>query len=54
VSDASSLYAGAASLFDVTSGTNSSSGCTFAYFCTAEAGYDGPTGNGTPNTSAAF
>jgi subtilase family serine protease len=54
VSDASSLYAGASSLFDITSGTNSNAGCTVAYLCTAEVGYDAPTGNGTPNTSAVF
>jgi subtilase family serine protease len=32
---------------DVTSGTNGS--CSPSYLCTAGAGYDGPTGNGTPN-----
>lgn len=45
---ASSLYAApAGSLNDVTSGSNGSCGGT--YFCTAGAGYDGPTGLGTPN-----
>ncbi|MFM5953218.1 MAG: hypothetical protein ACKOPE_02805 [Novosphingobium sp.] len=44
---ASSIYAAAASNFnDVTSGSNGSCGGT--YFCTAAAGYDGPTGRGTP------
>jgi subtilase family serine protease len=54
VSDASGIYAKASSLFDVTSGTNSSTGCPFAYYCNGEVGYDGPTGNGTPNTDLAF
>jgi hypothetical protein len=36
----------------VTSGSNGS--CSVAYFCTAEAGYDGPTGLGTPDGTAAF
>ncbi|MDQ1710393.1 MAG: hypothetical protein QOG49_1778 [Frankiaceae bacterium] len=46
------------SLYDVTSGSNGrcthgkSSGA--AYLCTAGVGYDGPTGNGTPNGTAAF
>lgn len=49
---AASIYANKASLNDVTSGTNGSCGGT--YFCTAGAGYDGPTGNGTPNGVAPF
>ncbi|NMM22312.1 MAG: peptidase S8 [Phycicoccus sp.] len=40
------------SLFDVSSGSNGS--CTFAYLCTGVSGYDGPTGNGTPNGTGAF
>jgi hypothetical protein len=32
---------------DVTSGSNAAS-CTFTYLCTAGAGFDGPTGIGTP------
>jgi MYXO-CTERM domain-containing protein len=40
-------YANRGSFFDVTSGTNGS--CATSYFCTASAGYDGPTGIGTPN-----
>ncbi len=46
------------SLFDVTSGSNGS--CVRrhntggAYLCTGETGYDGPTGNGTPNGTLAF
>ncbi len=39
-------------LTDVTSGANGSCGGT--YLCTAGAGYDGPTGHGTPYGSAAF
>jgi subtilase family serine protease len=59
---ASLAYATASSLNDVTSGANGS--CTSrhlfggatstAYLCTAVAGYDGPTGMGTPNGTAAF
>jgi subtilase family serine protease len=48
----------AGSLYDVTSGKNgrcvhgrTTSG---AYLCTGEVGYDGPTGNGTPNGTGAF
>ena len=46
------LYRHTESLFDVTSGSNGT--CDPAYLCNGEAGYDGPTGNGTPNGSAAF
>jgi subtilase family serine protease len=49
---AASIYANKASLNDVTSGTNGTCGGT--YFCTAGTGYDGPTGNGTPNGVAPF
>jgi subtilase family serine protease len=60
---ASYAYAHTSSLNDVTSGTNGS--CTGgilgfggssakAYLCTAETGYDGPTGLGTPNGTGAF
>jgi subtilase family serine protease len=45
-------YRHLSSLFDVTSGSNGSCGGT--YLCTAVAGYDGPTGLGTPNGIAAF
>jgi subtilase family serine protease len=45
-------YAHAASLFDVTSGSNGS--CSPAYLCTAGSGYDGPTGLGTPNGVGGF
>jgi subtilase family serine protease len=45
-------YAHTSKLFDVTSGSNGS--CSPAYLCTGEVGYDGPTGWGTPNGTAAF
>ncbi|MGW2671378.1 putative Ig domain-containing protein [Streptomyces sp. NPDC001272] len=45
-------YAHAAALNDVTSGANGS--CGGSYLCTAKSGYDGPTGLGTPNGTAAF
>jgi subtilase family serine protease len=51
---ARSLYATGASLYDVTSGTNGTCAPAPAYFCTGEVGYDGPTGNGTPNGTSAF
>jgi hypothetical protein len=52
---AQSIYTNAgrpSGLHDVTSGTNGT--CTTAYFCNAAVGYDGPTGNGTPNGICAF
>jgi subtilase family serine protease len=52
VVDGSYPYAHTGSLFDVTSGSNGS--CSGSYLCTGAAGYDGPTGNGTPNGTAAF
>ncbi|MFG3287893.1 putative Ig domain-containing protein [Streptomyces sp. NPDC048179] len=45
-------YSHTSNLYDVTSGNNGS--CSTAYFCTAETGYDGPTGWGTPNGTTAF
>jgi hypothetical protein len=45
-------YLDPAGLNDVTSGANGT--CTSAIWCTAESGYDGPTGLGTPNGVAAF
>ena len=41
-------------LHDITSGNNGNCGVTYPYLCTAEVGYDGPTGLGTPNGSSAF
>jgi hypothetical protein len=40
------------SLYDVSGGSNGS--CGGSYLCTAVAGYDGPTGLGTPNGTGAF
>ncbi|MEU2713324.1 putative Ig domain-containing protein [Streptomyces sp. NPDC007205] len=45
-------YQHTGNLYDVTSGSNGS--CSTSYFCTAGTGYDGPTGWGTPNGTAAF
>jgi subtilase family serine protease len=45
-------YSHTASLFDVTGGSNGS--CSVQYLCTAVAGFDGPTGLGTPNGTGAF
>ena len=44
-----------ARLYDVTSGSNAGilSFCS-NYLCTGKAGYDGPTGNGTPHGTGAF
>jgi subtilase family serine protease len=52
VTSGSAPYANTAWLYDVTNGTNGKCGGT--YFCTAEVGYDGPTGLGTPNGTKAF
>jgi subtilase family serine protease len=49
---AESLYAPGASLWDVTSGSNGT--CRRKYLCNGKTGYDGPTGNGTPNGISAF
>ncbi|MET7681007.1 putative Ig domain-containing protein [Streptomyces sp. NPDC005423] len=45
-------YSHTSNLYDVTSGNNGS--CTTSYYCTAGTGYDGPTGWGTPDGTAAF
>jgi subtilase family serine protease len=45
------LYSNPNLLFDVTSGSNGSCG---SYLCNAGAGYDGPTGLGTPNATLWF
>jgi subtilase family serine protease len=52
VTSGSFPYAHAGSLFDVTSGSNGA--CGGSYLCTAKAGYDGPTGLGTPNGTGGF
>ncbi|MFI0721176.1 S8 family serine peptidase [Streptomyces sp. NPDC021224] len=49
---ASFPYAHGDALNDVQSGTNGE--CAGSYLCTGAAGYDGPTGVGTPNGLAAF
>jgi subtilase family serine protease len=45
-------YSHTSALNDVTSGSNGT--CSPAYLCTGEAGYDGPTGLGTPAGTGAF
>lgn len=45
-------YSHTSSLFDITSGSNGS--CGGSYLCTGVAGYDGPTGLGTPNGTGGF
>ncbi len=45
-------YAHPGNLFDVTSGSNGS--CPTTQWCNARAGWDGPTGLGTPNGAGAF
>ncbi|MFJ6086622.1 peptidase S8 [Streptomyces sp. NPDC092369] len=44
--------AGTSALNDVTSGNNGT--CSTTYLCTAQSGYDGPTGLGTPEGVSAF
>lgn len=44
-------YSHTSALYDVTQGSTASCG---SILCTAAAGWDGPTGNGTPDGSAAF
>ena len=53
INGASSIYSHTSALHDVTTGSNGSS-CPVSYYCHAGAGYDGPTGLGTPNGTAAF
>jgi len=45
-------YAHTSALFDVTSGSNGT--CPTTQWCTARAGWDGPSGLGTPNGVSAF
>ena len=52
VSYGSYSYSHRSSLFDVTSGSNGS--CGGSYLCTGVVGYDGPTGNGTPDSTGGF
>jgi len=46
-------YTNHASLFDVVSGSNAKGRCRSGYLCQGTSGYDGPSGNGTPNGSLA-
>jgi subtilase family serine protease len=48
----STPYSHTSSLFDIVGGSNGS--CSQAYLCNALAGFDGPTGLGTPNGVGAF
>ena len=54
--NAARLYADAADLNDISMGTNAldPSECGDSYLCMAGIGYDGPTGNGTPDGLTAF
>ncbi len=57
IHDGSYSYSHTGSLHDVTSGNNDPCGqppANASYVCTAGTGYDGPTGNGTPNGIGAF
>jgi subtilase family serine protease len=47
-------YQNTGSLFDITIGSNGSCPSADLYWCNAGAGYDGPTGLGTPNGATAF
>ncbi|HLX89299.1 MAG TPA: hypothetical protein VKR22_12690, partial [Acidimicrobiales bacterium] len=52
ITNSSYPYTHTAGLYDVTSGSNGS--CSPGYLCNAGAGYDGPTGLGTPHGVSAF
>ncbi len=52
ISYASYSYGHLSSIFDVTGGSNGS--CGGLYLCSGLSGYDGPSGNGTPNGVGAF
>jgi subtilase family serine protease len=59
IANGSYPYAHTSSLFDVTSGSNGRCATTRktsnqGYLCTGLSGYDGPTGNGTPNGISGF
>lgn len=51
---ASYIYSHPRALWDITSGDNGTIACVPAYYCNAGAGYDGPTGEGTPFDVTAF
>jgi subtilase family serine protease len=50
----SQSYMAPAGVWDVVKGNNGTCPSQPAYFCNAEKGYDGPTGNGTPHGLPAF
>ena len=50
--DGSYPWKNSANLYDVTSGNNGTCSSSASYECTAGAGYDGPTGWGSPNGAA--
>lgn len=52
IDDATSIYANAASFNKIASGSNGV--CSPSYLCTADGGYSGPAGVGTPNGTSAF
>lgn len=57
VTTAQGLYTAASfgnNIFNVTSGSNSDSGCTPSFLCNAGVGWSGPTGLGTPIGAQAF
>ena len=49
---ADDIYTHTSDLYDIVAGANGT--CTPAYLCTAEIGYDGPSGWGTPDGISAF
>jgi subtilase family serine protease len=51
INDASHIYAGGSSLFDIILGANA---LCLNYLCTSGLGYDGPTGMGVPQGTSAF
>src|SRR5262249_4934937 len=54
ITSGSYAYSHTSSLFDVTSGKNGQCKRSGAYLCAGVPGYDGPTGNGTPNGIGGF
>lgn len=51
---ASYPYTDPSDLYNITGGTNTVSGCSPSYLCTAGPGYNGPTGLGTPDGTGSF
>ena len=47
-------HGGTSAFNDVTSGSDGTCSASYSYICNARAGYDGPTGWGTPNGTTAF